>query len=105
MIKHKKIYLEAFGYDINDHSQFVPSEISEQKSVDIHHIIGRGKGGEDRVENLMALTRQEHHDYGDKKEYIVYLFKIHKRRMEIMGVSFNEEWIDKQIEKYEHYNL
>ena len=100
MKNHTKIYLESFGYDIGISDIFVPSEISEERSVDIHHIIGRGKGGDDRIENLMALTRQEHIGYGDKKEYMALLFKIHLKRLEIANIPFDKEWITRQIQKY-----
>ncbi len=101
MILYKKIYLEAFGYDPDDHSQFVPSEISTERSVDIHHILGKGRGGKDRIENLMALTRTEHTDYGDKDEYMVYLLKIHRRRLKMANIPFNEDWFIEKINFYE----
>jgi len=41
MQKHTKIYMNSMGYDLSD---FIPCEITGQKAVDIHHIIGRGKG-------------------------------------------------------------
>ena len=40
MKKHTKIYMEAIGYTDTD---FIPSEISAQIAVDIHHIVSRGK--------------------------------------------------------------
>lgn len=52
MQKYKQIYLKSLGYNLGD---FIPCEFSGNKAVDIHHIIGRGKCGEDRIENLMAL--------------------------------------------------
>ena len=74
MKKHTRIYLDKMGYDECD---FIPSEISGARAVDIHHIIGRGKCGEDRIENLIALTRTEHIKYGDEKSaYMYYLLKI-----------------------------
>ena len=102
MQKHTKIYLNAFRYDTHDNNSFVPSEISEDRAVDIHHIIGRGKGGEDRIENLMALTRIEHDTYGDKKEYMVMLLKIHRRRLQINNISFDNEWFEQKISYYEN---
>ena len=100
MQKHTQIYLTAFDYDMDDNNSYFPSEISEQRGVDIHHIIGRGKGGENRIENLMALTRKEHQDYGDIKEYMVYLLKIHQRVLQINKIEFDEKWFDFYLNKY-----
>jgi hypothetical protein len=97
--KHTKIYLDSFGFDTTD---FVPSEISGQKAVDIHHIEPRGVGGSkqaDRIENLQALTRQEHIDYGDKKKYKKLLLQIHYKYMLVNGVSFDEDYIIDKINK------
>lgn len=68
--------MNYFGYGIED---FIPSEISGKKAVDIHHIEARGMGGsnKDDIRNLMALTREEHEKYGDKKQYKEFLKKIH----------------------------
>lgn len=101
MKNHTNIYLESFKLDKTDNNSYVPSEISTQKAVDIHHIIGRGKGGDDRIENLMALTRQEHTDYGDKVEFMVYLLKIHRRRLQINNIPFNNDWFEEKINFYE----
>jgi hypothetical protein len=78
MKKHTKIYMDAFGYGIED---FIPSELDETKRAnDIHHIESRGMGGgkgKDDIENLMALTREEHIKYGDKKQYKEFLKEKH----------------------------
>jgi hypothetical protein len=77
MKKHTKIYMDFFGYGIED---FIPSELSGERAVDINHIVCRGMGGskeKDFIENLMALTRSEHNKYGDKKEYMAYLYVEH----------------------------
>lgn len=101
MRKHTKIYLDAFGYDKGD---FIACEITGERAVDIHHIQPRGMGGSkelDRVENLMAICRKKHDELGDKTKYKAYLYKTHKRRMQSHGVKFSEDWINRQIEKYE----
>lgn len=105
MKKYTKIYLEAFGYSTTD---FIPSEISGEKAVDIHHIICKGSGGDptgnsDRIENLMAVTRNEHLEYGDKKQYISFLFEKHMEFMELNGVKFDKNYILSQIENYKQY--
>lgn len=77
MKKHIKIYLDTLGYDTSD---FIPCEICGIEASDIHHIEARDMGGsklKDIIENLMALCRPCHIAYGDKKEFIDYLKKIH----------------------------
>lgn len=56
MQPHVKIYMDFFGYGEQD---FIPSEMSNGRAVDVHHIYGRGKG-KDIIENLIGLTRLEH---------------------------------------------
>ncbi len=82
MRKHTKIYLDYFGYGIED---FIPCESCGAKAVDIHHIEARGMGGNkeaDKIGNLMALCRKHHIEYGDKKQYIEYLKEIHKEKLD-----------------------
>jgi predicted restriction endonuclease len=82
MKKHTKIYLDYFGYGIED---FIPCESCGAKAVDIHHIEARGMGGNkeaDKIGNLMALCRKHHIEYGDKKQYIEYLKEIHKEKLD-----------------------
>lgn len=98
MKPHTRIYFDAFGYDKDDPTTFIPSEISEDKAVDLHHIVNR----EDIIENLMYLTRIEHEVYGDKTKYMVYLLKIHRRRLQLANIPFNNDWFKFYINKYEH---
>jgi predicted restriction endonuclease len=82
MKKHTKIYLDYFGYGIED---FIPCESCGAKAVDLHHIFRRGMGGNkeaDTIENIMALCREHHIEYGDKKQYIEYLKEIHKEKLD-----------------------
>ena len=73
MKKHTKLYLDYFGYGIED---FIPCESCGAKAVDIHHIEARGMGGDkkaDNINNLMALCRQCHLVMGDTKTHMIYL--------------------------------
>ena len=77
MKKHTEIYLKHFNY----HS-FIPCEICGKTANDIHHIECRGMGGsknKNDITNLMALCRQCHIDYGDKKQYKELLKEIHNK--------------------------
>ncbi len=98
MKKHTLIYLQALNYTDTD---FIPSEISHQKAVDIHHIISRGKGGEDRIENLMALTRDEHFRFGDKKKWMFDLLIKHHNFLKHKKIKFDKVWFEKMFDKYD----
>ena len=81
MKKHIVTYFNHFGYDISD---FIPCEVCGKTAVDIHHIEARGIGGSkeaDNIENLMALCREDHLKYGDKKQYKEWLKSIHQERL------------------------
>lgn len=56
-MSYKQTYLDFFGYCEQD---FVPSELSGKEAHDIHHIIYRSKKKDDSIDNLIALTREEH---------------------------------------------
>ncbi len=102
MQKHTKIYFDAFGYAEGD---FVPSELSGLRGNNIHHIKCRGRGGnpsgdKDRIENLMSITMEEDVKYGDKEQYLSFLYQKHKNFLEFNGVPYNESYLNAQIEKY-----
>jgi 5-methylcytosine-specific restriction endonuclease McrA len=78
--KYTQIYLNYFGYSIAD---FVPCEICQKKAVDIHHIEARSKRKdlENDIGNLMAVCRECHIKFGDKKEYKDYLKELHNLKL------------------------
>lgn len=81
MKNHTKVYLNHFGYGIED---FIPCELCGNRAVDIHHINARGMGSskdKDTIDNLMALCRPCHIEYGDKKHYIEYLIERHNGKI------------------------
>ena len=81
MKKHTMTYFNHFGYDISD---FIPCEVCGKVAVDIHHIEARGIGGTkvgDTIDNLMALCREDHIKYGDKKQYKDFLNCKHAERI------------------------
>lgn len=86
MRKHTKIYFDFFKVDYDPYTGWhdCKSELSGLPSRDIHHINSRGMGGSknaDKIENLMALTRQEHEKYGDVPRYRDMLQKVHDRHI------------------------
>jgi hypothetical protein len=81
MKNHTKVYLKGMGYDVTD---FIPCEVCRATAVDIHHIESRGMGGSktaDTIDNLMALCRECHIEFGDKKHYKELLVATHAMRM------------------------
>ena len=82
MKKHTKIYFDYFGYGIDS---VILCEVCGAKAVDLHHIFRRGMGGSkevDNIENIMALCREHHIEYGDKKQYMEYLKNKHKEKLD-----------------------
>ena len=67
---YTKTYMEFFGYDTSD---FIPCEVTGQKSVDIAHIWPKGKYPElmNDIFNLAAVTRQVHSLYENRKEELL----------------------------------
>lgn len=97
MINYKKTYLKALNYDISD---FIPSELSGKRAIDIHHIVNR----ENRIENLMAVTREEHIEFGEIKSKMCYLLSEHWNFLKNRGVKCNDEWFEHYINKYSIYD-
>ena len=97
MKKHTKIYLDSLGYNDTD---FTPCEITGCKGVDIHHILSR----ENRIENLMLLTRDKHIQHGEIKSDMCYLLRKHRDFLEVNGVAFSNKWFQDNIEKYSIYD-
>jgi len=93
MKKHTKIYMDALGYDTCD---FMPCEITGSRGVDIHHIVNR----ENRIENLMLLTRVKHVELGEIKSKMAFLLTEHRLFLQVNGVKFNNDWFDEHINKY-----
>jgi hypothetical protein len=82
MKNYKKKYLDYFQFV---GGEYVPCEVCCGNAVDIHHIDCRGMGGsddKDYISNTMALCRDCHTKYGDRKEYTELLKNIHLGRLE-----------------------
>lgn len=77
MKKYTKDYFKHFGYSLED---FMPCEVCGEKAVDLHHIDCKGMGGstsKDNIKNIMAVCRQCHLNFGDKKEHMDFLKETH----------------------------
>jgi hypothetical protein len=84
MKPYVKLYMDYFGYDVSD---FICCEVCGAQAVDLHHIEPRSMGGnpkgdKDSIENIMALCRAHHLQYGDKKQWKDWLKKLHKIKMD-----------------------
>jgi len=80
MKKYIKTYLDYFVYS---EDEFIPSELSGVKADHIHHILFKSQGGKDNIENLIALTSDEHaRAHLLQKPYIIKekLWKITRNR-------------------------
>jgi len=81
MKNHTKVYLKEMGFSTTD---WIPCEVCRATAVDIHHIESRGMGGSktaDTIDNLMALCRECHVEFGDKKHYKELLVATHAMRL------------------------
>lgn len=84
MKSYTKKYLDFALEHYNRDPHEILCEIPEcnKKAVDIHHILGKGKYPElrDDINNLIALCREHHEEFGQKKQFIEYLQKIINER-------------------------
>lgn len=81
MPKHLTNYKKFFGIGDQD---IVLSEISGEVASEIHHIKFKSHGGTDDVENLIALSPDEHaRAHGKKHPKLTpeYLQKIHNQNI------------------------
>lgn len=76
MKSYVKVYLKLMGFTTDCK---IPCEVCNKTAVDIHHIEARSKHKEllNDINNLMALCRDCHIKYGDKKQYKEYLKNVH----------------------------
>lgn len=75
--------MDFFGYKIPEDCF---CEICGKQANDVHHIEARGMGGnpsgsKDVIENLQALCRNCHIEFGDKKQHKGNLKLIHNKFM------------------------
>ena len=78
MVAYKKKYLKHFGFGEQD---FVPSEVSGLPAHDIHHVLFKSHGGTDDIENLIALTRDEHERAHSDSEFNDTLKQLIQKRI------------------------
>tara|TARA_R100000734_G_C3318950_1_gene113877 strand:- start:5066 stop:5350 length:285 start_codon:yes stop_codon:yes gene_type:complete len=79
--KHIQLYHDVFDHQPGD---WIGCEVCDSTAVDVHHINPRGMGGsseKDTPENLMALCRECHILFGDKKKYKNLLTVMHREKI------------------------
>lgn len=87
MVKHKKNYLEFFGYTEGD---WIPCENCGRGAVEFHHLLFRSKGGGDEAENIMALCVStpdwvgcHNKAHNSNREFNEQLKKVHAEKVRI----------------------
>lgn len=93
MKKHIKTYFDFFDYGEQD---IVCCEVCKDVAVDIHHIVYRSQGGQDDIENLMALCRKCHDKAHGKDELFstIFLQQLHLNHLHNAKArkSMQEDW-------------
>ena len=99
MQAYTKVYLEAFGLDESD---FCKCELCPLKATEIHHILSRKKYaiGLLKIENIMAICRACHQEYGDLIYTMPMLLKIHQRILELKEIPHDPKWFEFYIRHY-----
>jgi 5-methylcytosine-specific restriction endonuclease McrA len=78
-----------------DPGDWIGCEVCDRTAVDIHHIEPRGMGGskeKDDPANLMALCRECHMEFGDKKQFKRMLKTMHHERVRTIYQSLSSDW-------------
>lgn len=93
MTKYLRVYCDSFGFGYED---WIPCEITGKTAVDIHHICTR----ENRIENLMAVTREIHTEFGEIKSCMGTLLRRHREVLTMRKIPFDREWFRSKIKEY-----
>lgn len=100
-LDYKKLYLKAFGYSEFD---YIPSELSGLPAVDFCHIKHRGAGKKtgrmNFVENLVALTREEHLILDSSKKNKRAMLETHINFMIKNGVPVNRARVEELLNSF-----
>ena len=100
MQQYTKTYMDSLGFDESD---FIPCQICEQRSTEIHHVISRKRDKKliNDIQNLFAICRTCHQKYGEIKEFMPFLLKIHRAFLRNNGVPFSEEYFNEKLAIYD----
>jgi len=95
MSPHKVIYFKHFGYTEGD---YIACEMCCKQAVDVHAIQADGSGGRPSksthiIENLMAVCRKCHEDWGGNTDMYFHMYEKHRQTLVQHGVKFDEELI------------
>lgn len=106
MQKYQKTYIKALGLNVKDSDvlAMLKSEISGLQAHDIHHIKYMMTGVERQdypFERLIALTRDEHTKFGDKKQYFDYLLWVHYFKVQEHYKEFDIKYFPNSIFDWE----
>ena len=100
MNTYTKVYLDNLGFDETD---YVQCQCCENRATEIHHIISRKRDKKliNDIQNLFAICRTCHQKYGEIKEYMPLLLKIHRAFLRNNGVHFSEEYFTQKLAIYD----
>lgn len=86
MVRHKRIYLDFFGYGEQD---YIPSEWSGLQAEEIHHLVFKSQGGPDEIWNLIALTIEEHKK---AQNNVAFNNQLKERHAEVLRIHGYAGW-------------
>ena len=59
--------------------------------------------GKNRIENLMAVTREIHTEYGEIKSCMATLLRRHRDVLTMRKIPYDREWFRSKIKQYAQY--
>ena len=83
MQNHTKVYVDFFGYG---YPEEIKCEMCGDPAVDITHTRARGMGGSksaDHISNLVAMCRECHHFFGDRKKFYDLIDRAHDKNVSL----------------------
>ena len=101
--KRDSSYIQTYYKAVEEKLGLLPHEllceVSGFKYQDIHHIYSDKMGGSKKksgIANLMALTREAHIYFGDKKHFMDFLKEVHENYMKT-GITWREAHPDDPV--------
>lgn len=107
MKQYTRTYLIAINELTDDNNTFIECECCGMRATEIHHILNKNRliehgilDRKDNIENIMAICRSCHNEWGDKDGYISILFKTHLDFIS-KHTKVDNEFVNSLIRHYE----